>query len=118
MDAGQAEADMARILVLYYSSHGQGQETTLLSGIMNLLHLGYLIVGLPYSCAPLPGQARRPSGDEARRRESPIQSRTMLLKPPQNIRLASKGSLAGSIEASRGSAITLALMRSRSRRDL
>jgi NAD(P)H dehydrogenase (quinone) len=30
------------------TQHG-GQETTQLSGIVNLLHLGYLIVGLPYS---------------------------------------------------------------------
>ena len=31
------------------TQHG-GQETTLFSGIANLLHFGFVIVGLPYSC--------------------------------------------------------------------
>ena len=33
------------------TQHG-GQETTLFSGITNLLHLGMVVVGLPYSYAP------------------------------------------------------------------
>jgi hypothetical protein len=46
-------------------------------------------------------------------------SRTRVLNPPQYMRLASKGSLRGSIiSLSRGSCMTRALMRSRSRRDL
>lgn len=48
-----------------------------------------------------------------------VQKLTMVLKPPQNIRLPSKGMFLPSIiDARRGSAITLALMRSRSLRDL
>ena len=44
---------------------------------------------------------------------------TLLLKPPQNMRLASKGIFFGSIIlASRGSFITFFMMRSRSARDL
>src|SRR5215468_8910557 len=47
------------------------------------------------------------------------QPSTMTLKPPQNMRLPSKGIALGSImSARRGSFITLALMRSRSARDL
>ena len=36
------------------TQHG-GQETTLFSGITNLLHFGMVIVGLPYSFAPQSG---------------------------------------------------------------
>lgn len=53
---------MAKVLVLYgkvgsvftstATQHG-GQETTILSTIVDLLHLGMVIVGLPYSFAGL-----------------------------------------------------------------
>src|SRR5690606_39014911 len=56
------EAAMAKVLVLYgkvgsvftstATQHG-GQETTILSTIVDLLHLGMVIVGLPYSFAGL-----------------------------------------------------------------
>jgi hypothetical protein len=47
-----------------------------------------------------------------------VQSSTMFLKPPQNMRLPSKGIGCFAMASMRGSAMTFLLMRSRSARDL
>jgi hypothetical protein len=65
------------------------------------------------------GDPRSTAPRAARLRDQRRYSDTIGLNPPQNIRLPSNGIAFGSIiDASRGSLITLALMRSRSLRDL
>ncbi|MDB5560441.1 MAG: NAD(P)H:quinone oxidoreductase, type [Enterovirga sp.] len=45
---GQLNGKVGSVMASTASQHG-GQETTLFSGITNLLHFGMIIVGLPYS---------------------------------------------------------------------
>ncbi len=45
---GQLNGKVGSVMASTASQHG-GQETTLFSGITNLLHFGMVIVGLPYS---------------------------------------------------------------------
>jgi NAD(P)H dehydrogenase (quinone) len=47
---GALNGKVGAVFVSTATQHG-GQETTILSGITNLLHLGMVIVGLPYSFA-------------------------------------------------------------------
>ncbi|HEX2525316.1 MAG TPA: NAD(P)H:quinone oxidoreductase, partial [Geminicoccus sp.] len=45
---GQLTGKVGSVMASTATQHG-GQETTLFSGITNLLHFGMIIVGLPYS---------------------------------------------------------------------
>ena len=54
MDARCAQGKVGAAFTSTASQHG-GQETTLFSAIINLLHFGMVVVGLPYSFQGLMG---------------------------------------------------------------